>query len=95
MLEYTAPDGTRWKVEVALPGASNAMIIFRHPAGRTNRRDRYNWIISTGPEARSVTARLSPKKVAASLDEEMMARLFRRSMPISRPPSGVPEPAPA
>jgi hypothetical protein len=95
MLDYTAPDGLRWTVEVALPGASNAMVIFRHPAGRTNRRDRYNWYINTGPEARSVTARLSPKKVADSLDQATLARLFRRSMPISHPASGNPEPAKA
>ncbi|HYD51510.1 MAG TPA: hypothetical protein VEA99_02740 [Gemmatimonadaceae bacterium] len=93
MLEYVAPDGLRWAVEVAVPGASNAMVIFRHPAGRTNRRDRYNWIISTGPEARSVTSRLSIDKVQKSLDQDTLARLFRRSMPISRPPSGAPEPA--
>jgi len=95
MLAYTAPDGTTWRVEVALPGSSNAMVIFRHPDIDSRRKDRYNWIISTGPEARSVTSRLSPKKVAEELDEATLARLFRRSMPIARPPSGAPEPAPA
>lgn len=95
MLSYTAPDGTTWGVEVALPGSSNAMVIFRHPDIGSRRKDRYNWIISTGPEARSVTATLSPDKVAGELDQLTLARLFRRSMPISRPPSGAPEPAPA
>ena len=93
MIEFTAPDGTRWTVEVALPGSSNAMVIFRHPAGGTRHRDRYNWFISTGPEARSVTSRLRPDKVAPLLDQATLARLFRRSMPISRPPTGAPEPA--
>ena len=93
MLHYTAPDGTRWSVEVTLPGASNAMVIFRHPDGRTRRKDRYNWVISTGPEARSVTSRLSVEKMEKQLDEATLARLFRRSMPISRPASGAPEPA--
>ena len=93
MLTYTAPDGTRWTVEVALPGSSNAMVIFRHPGLGTRHRDRYNWFISNAPEARSVTSRLKPDKVAGQLDAETLARLFRRSMPISRPGSGAPEPA--
>lgn len=93
MKHYLATDGTRWTVEVALPGSSNAMVIFRHPAGGTRRMDRYNWFISHGPEARSVTTRLSPKKVAEGLTDEQLARLFLRSMPIHRPASGAPEPA--
>jgi hypothetical protein len=47
--------------------------------------DRYNWYISSGPEARSVTARLSPKRVLTDIDAATIDRLFRRSMPISRP----------
>lgn len=95
MTEYVAPDGLRWALEVMLPGSSNAMIVFRHPAGRTHRRDRYNWVVSNAPEARGVTTRLSPEKVAERLTNEQVARLFRRSMPINRPPSGAPEYAPA
>ena len=68
MKTFRSPDGILWVVDVDLPGSSNAMVIFRHPSGVSNRLDRYSWFISHGPEARSVTA-----------------RLFRRSMPISRP----------
>ena len=97
MKDFHAPDGVHWKVEVSSPGASNAMVIFHHPDGRTARRDRYAWYITTGPEARSVTARLSPPAVLESLGERDIARLFRRSMPVhtERPaielPTSVPE----
>ena len=82
---FRAPDGTLWGVDVDLPGSSNAMIIFRHPDGHSARKDRYNWVISTGPEARSVTSRLDPVRVMEGLDDEDIAGLFRRSMAISRP----------
>jgi len=81
---YTAPDGVTWNVSVQAPGSSNAMILFRHPDGATSRLDRYNWIISRGPESRSVTARLDPKKVLEGLDAGTIMRLFHRSMPVSR-----------
>jgi hypothetical protein len=81
----TAPDGTVWKVDVQSPGSSNAMIIFRHPDGRSSRLDRYNWIITQGPESRSVTSRLETDKVLDSLDQPTIARLFARSMSVSRP----------
>ena len=61
------------------------MVIFRHPDGGSARRDRYNWFISSAPEARSVTSRLSPPRVLEKLDDATLALLFRRSMPISRP----------
>lgn len=85
MKTYTSPDGITWGVDVDLPGSSNAMVIFRHPNGASARMDRYNWHISHGPEARSVTSRLSPAKVLDALDDAELARLFRRSMRISRP----------
>ena len=78
------PDGTPWGVEVKLPGASNAMIVFHHPAGKTARNDRYAWLNWSGPEARSVTSRVSAQKVLEKLDDENLAGLFRRSYPISR-----------
>jgi hypothetical protein len=84
MKTYTAPDGTVWGVAVQSPGSSNAMILFRHPDGRSSRLDRYNWFISHRPEARSVTSRLSPDQVLQELDAAEIARLFRRSMPVSR-----------
>jgi hypothetical protein len=85
MRKFTAPDGVEWGVELALPGSSNIMVIFRHGDGRTSGRDRYNWYISTGPEARSVTSRLSPARVIDQIDDVSLARLFGRSMPVSRP----------
>jgi hypothetical protein len=91
MMTFRSPDGVLWGVKVDLPGSSNAMVIFRHPDGNTSRKDRYNWYISHGPEARSVTSRLSKDKVLAALDETALAQLFRRSMPVSRPdPLGDP-----
>lgn len=81
----TAPDGTIWGVDIQSPGSSNAIILFRHPDGRTSRLDRYNWVINQGPEARSVTARLVPEKVLEQLDTAAIQRLFARSMPVSQP----------
>jgi len=78
-------DGVEWGVEVALPGSSNAMVIFRHPNGGSSSHDRYNWFISSAPEARSVTSRLSPERVMGQIDDAVLARLFARSMPVSRP----------
>lgn len=89
MRSYRGPDGTDWEVEVTLPGSSNAMILFRHPDGRSSSMDRYNWILSHGPESRSVTARLTPSKVLAALDPNALDRLFRRSMPVSRTNGGA------
>jgi len=87
---WASPDGITWRIEVSNPGSSNAIVRFRHPSGRSSRLDRYNWFISQGPEARSVTSRLSPGKVLDSLDDAELARLFRRSMSISRPDSLLP-----
>jgi hypothetical protein len=82
---YRAPDGVVWGVEVDLPGSSNAMILFRHPDRTSSHLDRYNWVISTGPEARSVTSRLEPARVLEGLDDEDIAALFRRSMRVTAP----------
>ncbi|HET9424128.1 MAG TPA: hypothetical protein VFO55_02065 [Gemmatimonadaceae bacterium] len=85
MKHFQSPDGLRWSVDVQNPGSSNAMVVFRHPDGASSRMDRYNWYISRGPEARSVTSRLSTDKVLSALDDTTLAQLFRRSMPVSRP----------
>jgi ribonuclease BN (tRNA processing enzyme) len=82
---YTAPDGTTWGVSVLTPGASNAMIHFRHPDGRTSRLDRYNWIINRGPEARSVTARLDANRVLDQLDA---GRVIEPSVLVGAPRRG-------
>ena len=85
MKAWRSNDGIDWKVDVDLPGSSNAMVIFRHPDGLSARLDRYNWFISNGPEARSVTSRLSAEKILESLTDDALAQLYRRSMKISRP----------
>lgn len=84
MRPFQGPDGTSWGVEVKLPGASNAMVVFHHPAGKTSRHDRYAWLNWSGPESRSVTSRVSTEKVLEKLDDENLAGLFRRSFPIAR-----------
>jgi hypothetical protein len=84
MKTFTSPDGVLWKIVVQNPGSSNAMVVFRHPDSDSSRKDRYNWYISKGPEARSVTSRLSEKKVLEALDEATLSQLFRRSMRVSR-----------
>lgn len=85
MKTFTAPDGTVWGIAIRSPGSSNAMIVFRHPDGRSSRRDRYNWVINRGPGALRVTSRLAPDEVLQQLDDRQIARLFSRSMPVSRP----------
>ena len=85
MRAFTSPDGVRWGVEVPKEtvGASNAMVVFHHPNGRTARGDRYAWVLVDSQVARDVTARLDPGKVLDSLDDAQLARSFRRSMFIS------------
>jgi hypothetical protein len=92
MRQFQSPDGTLWTVVVSNPGSSNAMVVFKHPDGRTARRDRYNWYQSKTPEARNVTGRLDPEAVLESLTEPQLALLFRRSMLISAAdnPLGIP-----
>src|SRR3569832_578927 len=91
---YTAHDGVTRNDIVQSPGSSNAKILFRHPDGQSSRLDRYKWIISRGPESRSVTARLDPKKILEGLDAGTIMRLFQRSMLVSRKdPLKGPEPA--
>jgi hypothetical protein len=90
MRKFQSPDGVVWGVDVDLPGSSNAMVIFRRLDAGSARLDRYSWFISNGPEARSVTSRLSKKKVLDTLDDAELARLYRRSMRISRPDPYLP-----
>jgi hypothetical protein len=87
MKTWRSPDGITWAIDVDLAGSSNAMVFFRHPGGESSSLDRYNWYISNGPEARSVTSHLSKSKVLESLDDAEIAALYRRSMRISRPDS--------
>lgn len=89
---YVAPDGARWGVEARSPGSSNVMIVFHHPDASTSRLNRYAWHVWGGAEARDVTARLKPQRVLEGLDDEQIAMLFRRSMPVN---AAVPQPEPA
>lgn len=82
---WRSPDGILWIVDVDLPGSSNAMVLFYHPGGKSGQTDRYAWYISNGPESRSVTSRLARAKVLESLTDDDLARLYRRSMKVSRP----------
>jgi hypothetical protein len=83
MRSFQSADGVRWGVDVILPGASHAMVVFRHPNRRTSRFDRYAWRNIDGPEAKNVTARLNPKEILERLSEDDMALHFRRSMRIA------------
>ena len=83
MRAFTGPDGTNWGVEVQNPGASNAVVAFRHPDGQNARLDRYAWYITRGPESQNVTGRLNKRTVLDSLGDPDLQRLFRRSMPVS------------
>ncbi|MEO8194328.1 MAG: hypothetical protein ABI681_10805 [Gemmatimonadales bacterium] len=92
MRVFKGPDGTRWGVEVRMPTASNVMVVFLHPGGKTSGLDRYSWHQWHGPEARSVTSRVSADAVMKTLSDEVLADLFRRSMSITpgaNPLSGV------
>lgn len=80
---FHGPDGANWGVEVQVPGSSNAMIVFHHPGGKTARLDRYAWFLWAGPESHSVTSRVPVEKVMGALTPEIVAMLFRRSMPVS------------
>ena len=84
MRAYRSPDGTQWGVEARAPGASNIMVVFHHPAGKTSQHDRYAWVNWSGPESRSVTSRVAAEKVLEKLNDENLTELFKRSFPISR-----------
>ena len=74
MRVWQSPEGINWVIDVDLAGSSNAMVIFRHPGDKNGRLDKYNWFISSGPEARSVTSRLSKAKVLESLSHPGIPR---------------------
>ncbi len=93
MRVWQSHEGINWVVDVDLPGSSNAMVIFRHPGEKNGRLDKYNWFISNGPEARSVTSRLTKQKVLESLSDDDLAKLYRRAMNISRPDPMLPKAA--
>jgi hypothetical protein len=84
---YVSDDGIEWVVQVMLPGATNAMIVFEHPDGGSSRRDRYNWVNIAGAGARNVTSRADAAAVLHELTDVQIALLYRRSMPITTVPA--------
>ena len=80
---FVSPDGTQWGVEVRTPSATNAMVVFHYPDPTTTALNRYAWWITDGPRARDVTARLDVAAVLASLTDDDLRMLFRKSMPIA------------
>jgi hypothetical protein len=80
MREYRAADGTTWGVDAQLPGASNVLVLFHHPDGRTARKDRYAWLNWQGSEASNVQTRVDEKAARAALDARTVEALFVRSM---------------
>ena len=83
MREYRSPDGLTWKVMVKLPSHSSAMLTFQHPDGRSSAGDRYAWLNVAGATALNPRERLLAKTLLDALTDADMARLFRRSMPVS------------
>ena len=81
LTHYRAPDGVSWTVEVRAPGTTNAMVVFGHP-DRGLHADRYAWYLTSGPEARDVTARLDVAAVHARLTDADLRQLFLRSIPL-------------
>ena len=74
--DWTAPDGTRYTVEVTLPGTSSALIIFHRD---NQHEDRYATWQATDRSARAVSARLDAKEVLAQLSEKALRALHLRS----------------
>jgi hypothetical protein len=91
MTPFETPDGTVWGVEIQLPGASSANVIFHHPDPGTSRKDRYARLDWRGPEALNVLGHLDPAKLRASLTDEAITKLFQRSSPVGfGPPAFAP-----
>jgi hypothetical protein len=82
MRTFTAPDGSRWGIEIRSPGSTNAMVVFLNAGGREAHGDRYGWYIARGPEARSVTGRLKPDDVLKALTDDHLLKLYKRSFPL-------------
>jgi hypothetical protein len=83
MREYQSSDGLTWKVDVRLPSHSSAMLAFQHPDGRSSALDRYAWINAPLATTKDPRDRISAKTFMDSLSDAEIARLFRRSMPVS------------
>lgn len=82
-MEFRSPDAAEWRVEVRSPSFSNAIVVFHKLSGPGSVATRYSWYQHAGAESRDVAARLDTRRLAESLTEEQLARLFRNSMPIT------------
>ncbi|NUQ12114.1 MAG: hypothetical protein HUU26_07305 [Gemmatimonadaceae bacterium] len=87
MREFRSPDGLTWQVAVKLPSHSSAMVLFLHPDGRSSSGDRYAWINAPARMTTDPRERLMAQALLDAVDDRQLAALFRRSMPVSRPPS--------
>ena len=83
MREFRSADGLTWGVVVKLPSHSSAMLLFQHPDRRSSAGDRYAWINAPLKETSDPRAQLSVKALTDALSDSEVARLFRRSMPVS------------
>lgn len=66
-----------------MPSHSGAMVLFHHPTGETARLNRYAWMNVRSAVAQDPREHLNAATLAASLDDRELARLFRRSVPVS------------
>jgi len=82
--EFRSADGLMWSVVVQLPSHSSAMLVFQHPDGQTSKGDRYAWINAPVKATSDPRERLSVAALSDALSDLEVARLFRRSMPISK-----------
>ncbi|MBI3789369.1 MAG: hypothetical protein HY275_00625 [Gemmatimonadetes bacterium] len=76
--DWTAPDGSAFRVEVALPGTSSALVVFHHQNAHL---DRYATWQASDRNARAVSARLDARAVLAALTEAELRALWVRSAP--------------
>jgi hypothetical protein len=83
MRAFRSPDGLTWGVVVQLPSHSGGQLVFRHPDGHTSGGDRYAWINAPAGATSDPRERLSAQTLLDSLGDEEIARLFRRSMPVT------------
>jgi hypothetical protein len=82
MRPFVAPDGATWNIDVRLPSHSSAMLVFQHAGGPGVALDRYAWI--NAQQTTDPRQRLASRSVLDGLDDEQVARLFRRSMEVKR-----------
>ncbi|HEX9564948.1 MAG TPA: hypothetical protein VF981_13285 [Gemmatimonadaceae bacterium] len=84
MRAFQAPSGATWNVDVKLPSHSGAMLVFQHAGGQSMAGDRYAWINAGAAIVSDPRERLSATSLLESMSQAEIARLFRRSMAVSR-----------